>query len=131
MNTTCQPETCATKTSAKPSAGVTENPQKPHYTVNNRAEAFEILVDLPGVSKNAINIQLEDDILIIRGARQTVTPETWKPLHREIHDQPYLLRLRVNTPVNEEQLSAALEDGVLKVTLPLKSPTQARRIEIQ
>ena len=93
MNTTCQPETCATKTSAKPSAGVTENPQKPHYTVNNRAEAFEILVDLPGVSKNAINIHLEDDILIIRDTRKTVTPETMKPQHRETHDQPYLVML--------------------------------------
>ena len=132
MKTTCAPETCITPANAcTPTAGVTESVQKPRYTVASREEAVEVLVDLPGVPKSAVNIQLEDDILIIRGDRQTTTPEAWKTMHREISAQPYLLRLRVNTPVNDELPSAGLEDGVLKVTLPLKTPAKARKIEVQ
>lgn len=130
MNSTCELEPCTTNTCA-PSVGVTESPQKPRYTVANREEAFDVFVDLPGVPKSAVNIQLEDDLLLIRGERQTAAPESWKALHREISAQPYLLRLRVNTPVDDEQLSASMEDGVLKVTLPLKAPVKARKIEVQ
>ncbi len=132
MNTTCAPETCTPPANlCTPTAGVTESVQKPRYTVASREEAVDVLVDLPGVPKSAVNIQLEDDILIIRAERQTTTPETWKTLHREISAQPFLLRLRVNTSVNDELLGASLEDGVLKVTLPFKTPAKARKIEVQ
>lgn len=133
MNTTCENEACVTTPTqtCNPTAGVTESPQKPRYTVTNRDEAFEIAVDLPGVPKSAVQVQLEDDILTVRGERHTATPEAWKTRHREISAQPFLLRLRVNTPVNDEQLTASLEDGVLKVNLPLKTPAKARKIEVQ
>ena len=40
-------------------------------------------------------------------------PADWKPLHQEISTLNYQLRLNVNTPVDDEKLTAALEDGVL------------------
>lgn len=125
MNATCLSNTCET------SVGVTESLQKPRYTVARASEAFEIEVELPGVPKSAVTIDLEEDILTIRGERQVTTPESWKPLHRELSTRAYQLRLRVNTPVEEDKLTAALEDGVLKLTLPLKAAAKARRIDVQ
>ena len=113
-----------------PSVGVTESFRKPRYTVANLDEAFDIEVELPGVTKSGLSIDLDEDMLSIRGERSGGMPETWKPLHRELSGLNYQLRLRVTTPVDAEKILAKLEEGLLKVTLPIKAAAQARRIEV-
>jgi HSP20 family protein len=124
MNTTCTPNKCA------PSVGVTESLRKPLYSVVNAKEAFEIEVELPGVSKSGVSIDLEEDILSVRGERSGTALDGWKALHRELSSLNYQLRLRVTTPVDVEKIVARLEEGILKVTLPIKAAAQARRIEV-
>jgi HSP20 family protein len=124
MNTTCTANSCS------PYVGVTESLRKPRYSVANANEAFEIEVELPGVSKSGLSIDLEDDILSVRGQHSARLPDSWKPLHRELSTLDYQLRLRVTTPVDAEKIAAKLEEGILKVTLPLKAAVQARRIEV-
>jgi len=125
MNTTCSPRTCTPATS-----GVTESVRKPLYNVNGSAEAYEVRVELPGVSKSGVKLDLEENILTIRGERNTTVPEGMKALHRELSPLSYLLRLRLNTPVVEDQMSAKLEDGVLTVRLPLKEVAKPRQIPV-
>ncbi len=125
MNTTCSPSSCAPATS-----GVTESLRKPLYNVNGNAEAYEVRVELPGVPKGGVKIDLEDSILTIRGERNATVPEGMKTLHRELSPLSYLLRLRLNTPVNEEQMTAKLEDGVLTLRLPLKEVAKPRQIPV-
>jgi len=125
MNTTCSPSSCAPATS-----GVTESLRKPLYNVNGNAEAYEVRVELPGVPKGGVKIDLEDSILSIRGERNATVPEGMKTLHRELSPLSYLLRLRLNTPVNEEQMTAKLEDGVLTLRLPLKEVAKPRQIPV-
>ena len=125
MNTTCSPSSCAPATS-----GVTESLRKPLYNVNGNAEAYEVRVEMPGVPKGGVKIDLEDSILTIRGERNTTVPEGMKTLHRELSPLSYLLRLRLNTPVDEEQMTAKLEDGVLTLRLPLKEVAKPRQIPV-
>jgi HSP20 family protein len=125
MNTTCSPRTCTPATS-----GVTESVRKPLYNVNGSAEAYEVRVELPGVPKSGVKLDLEENILSIRGERSTTVPEGMKALHRELSPLSYLLRLRLNTPVVEEQMTAKLEDGVLTVRLPLKEVAKPRQIPV-
>ena len=125
MNTTCSPRTCTPATS-----GVTESVRKPLYNVNGNAEAYEVRVELPGVPKSNVKLDLEENILTVRGERSTTVPEGMKALHRELSPLSYLLRLRLNTPVNEEQMTAKLEDGVLTLRLPLKEVAKPRQIPV-
>jgi HSP20 family protein len=125
MNTTCSPRTCAPATS-----GVTESLRKPLYNVNGNAEAYEVRVEMPGVPKSGVKLDLEDNILTVRGERNTTVPEGMKALHRELSPLSYLLRLRLNTPVEEEKMTAKLEDGVLTLRLPLKEVAKPRQIPV-
>ncbi|MHB1080582.1 MAG: Hsp20/alpha crystallin family protein [Prosthecobacter sp.] len=125
MNTTCSPRTSAPATS-----GVTESLRKPLYNVNGNAEAFEIRVELPGVPKSNVKLDLEENILTVRGERSTTVPEGMKALHRELSPLSYLLRLRLNAPVSEDQMTAKLEDGVLTLRLPLKEVAKPRQIPV-
>jgi HSP20 family protein len=125
MNTTCSSPNCAPATS-----GVTESLRKPRYNIQGNAEAYEIRVELPGVPKGNVKLDLEDDILSVRAERSTTVPEGLKALHRELSPLGYLLRLRLNTPVNEEQMTAKLEDGVLTLSLPIKEAAKPRQIPV-
>ena len=126
MNATCSPSTCAPATS-----GVTESLRKPLYNVNGNSDAYEVRVELPGVPKSGVKLDIEDSILTVRGERNTTVPEGMKTLHRELSPLNYLLRLRLNTPVDEEKMTAKLEDGVLTISLPIKQAAQPRQITIQ
>lgn len=128
MNTTCCPPSTSRAT---PSVGVTETLQKPLYSVTGNADAYEVRVELPGVTKGGVKIDLEDSVLSIRAERQSTTPEGWKPLHRELSTLDYQLRLRLNTPVDEDKLKATLENGVLTLTVPVKETAKPRRVEVQ
>jgi|UniRef100_UPI0037850BDE HSP20 family protein len=125
MNATCSPRTSASATS-----GVTESLRKPLYNVNGNAEAYEVRVEMPGVPKSGVKLDLEDNILTVRGERNTTVPEGMKALHRELSPLSYLLRLRLNTPVEEDKMTAKLEDGVLTLRLPLKEVAKPRQIPV-
>jgi HSP20 family protein len=125
MNTTCSPRTSAPATS-----GVTESLRKPLYNVNGNAEAYEVRVEMPGVPKSGVKLDLEDNILTVRGERNATVPEGMKTLHRELSPLSYLLRLRLNTPVEEDKMTAKLEDGVLTLRLPLKEVAKPRQIPV-
>jgi HSP20 family protein len=126
MNTTCSPRTYTPATS-----GVTESLRKPLYNVNGSTDAYEVRVEMPGVPKTGVKLDLEENILTVRGERNATVPEGMKTLHRELSPLSYLLRLRLNTPVDEEKMTAKLEDGVLAIRLPLKEAAKPRQITIQ
>lgn len=126
MNTTCSPATSAPATS-----GVTESLRKPLYNVIGNADAYELRVEMPGVPKSGVKLDLEDGILTVRGDRDVSVPEGMKTLHRELSTLNYLLRLRLNTPVDEDKMTAKLEDGVLSIRIPLKETAKPRQIQVQ
>jgi len=103
---------------------------KPRYDVINRKDAYDVEVDLPGVKKKGLQIHINQNLLTIRGKRDTAIPSGWKSLHRELGEWDYLLRLRLNTPVDDDRMSANLQDGQLTLHLPLKESAKPRLIEI-
>jgi HSP20 family protein len=103
---------------------------KPRYRVQNAADSYSVQVELPGVKKDGLTINLDRDVLTVRGRRSTAPPADWKPLHRELNDVDYLLRLKLNVPVEDSKLSAHLADGILNVTLPVKETAKPRTIPV-
>lgn len=128
MNTTCHTPTCCAPSAT---SGVTESLRKPLYYVHGGTDAYEVRVELPGVPKNGVKLDFDDNILTVRGERNISVPEGMRTLHRELSPLSYLLRLRLNAPVEEEKLVAKLEDGVLTIALPLKQAAKPRQIAIQ
>lgn len=104
---------------------------KPRYFVDGTQEAYEVRVELPGVAKDGVSIDLEENVLTLRAKRTPSALSEWKTLHRELNGLDFLLRLRLNAQVDEEKMSAALENGILTLKLPVKEAAKPRRIEVQ
>jgi HSP20 family protein len=89
---------------------------------------FTIAVDLPGIERAALEINLDDDRLVIRGERAAegeAQRRTERPHGR------FLRRFGVPTSVDQKGISAEYKDGVLRVRLPKRKEPKARRVEIK
>ena len=117
-------------TETKAVANDARNWQRPHYDVNENAEAFSVRVCMPGVNREGVDISLEEDTLTVIGKHPHSVPETWRPLRRETSTEDYRLSLRLNVPVNEAEIQAQVQDGVLLLNLPKADEVKARKIQV-
>lgn len=106
------------------------NWRRPQYDVSENEDAFNVRVSLPGVSRDGVDISLEDDTLTVVGTRTSGVPEGWRPLRRELENGDYRLSLRLNVPVNESKIKAHVVDGVLDLSLPKADEVKPRKIKV-
>ena len=103
---------------------------RPHYEVHQDGD-YTVKVYMPGVSKDGVNIVMDNKTLSIEGQRQTHhVGENWRARYREIPTADYRLRLDLNIPVDENKISAKTENGVLVLTLPVEEAAKPRKISV-
>ena len=92
-----------------------------------------VVVDVPGVKRDDIDITLTDSTLQIKGKRESRKEEKSESIHRVERDYGSFER-RISLPceVDADRVEAGLKEGVLTIQLPksAKAKEQARRIEI-
>ena len=115
-------------------AGEPTKPEKqyvPAVDIFETAEAVNVLAEMPGVSKDGVEIELENETLTIRGV---VVPEEHggeTVLLREFEPGHYLRRFTVSETIDQEKIQATMADGVLTLVLPKVAPAKPRRIEVR
>ena len=82
----------ATCTSAT-TASSQETFSKPRYSVNASKDAYQVQVELPGVAKDGLQVNLDQGLLTVKATRKSVAQDSWKSLYRELNDSGYDLRL--------------------------------------
>ena len=106
----------------------------PQIDVQQRKDSVIVRADLPGVSKENVQVEVEGDALIISGQRREEREEGGDDQSYRLVERSYGSFYRsVPLPqgVDPDQIVAAMRDGVLTVTLPLAENARPRRIEIQ
>lgn len=101
--------------------------------VNTREDesAYFVEVDLPGVDKKSIQIDVDKDQLSISGERkykEEVKEENYYKV--ESFFGKFQRKFTLPDNVNIDDISAKNENGVLEVTIPKVSPKEAKKIEI-
>jgi HSP20 family protein len=91
-------------------------------------------MDVPGVSAENLEIELENDILTIRGERpfpygDDQDDRAWRRVERSFGRFERVLR--VPRGLDPNAIDAELHDGVLSVRIPRPEPPRPRRIEIR
>lgn len=101
----------------------------PAADVYNREHEYLIMIDLPGIEREALELSLDNDRLLVRGLR-SVERDAAQRLERK-HGR-FLRRFGPLPPtVDQSAISAEYKDGVLSVRLPKRQEQQARRVEIK
>ena len=115
------------KTGATEEAGLTI---KPAYEIKETDEAFGVTVQLPGVTKDGLELTAEEGTFRIVGRRAWKQPDGWTALYRESADAPFELVLTHDNVVDVEKIHAEIRDGVLRVALPKHEAVKPRKIVV-
>ncbi len=103
---------------------------RPVYQVQEQAEAFTVTVNLPGVTRENLQITDEDGTLTVRGERAWTSPSGWTEVYRETGQRTFSLSLYHDNVVDADKAQAELKDGVLTLSLPKSEARKPRKIAI-
>jgi HSP20 family protein len=104
-----------------------------HMNVSETEKEIRITAELPGVSPDDVDVNLDDDVLTIRGEKRFEQQDEKEDFHFVERSYGTFQRsLRLPFPVDPDQVKATFENGVLTVTLPKSAPQErARKIQVQ
>ena len=103
----------------------------PPIDIYETDEGLVLLADLPGVSLDSLELQVQDNRLTLFGRVKPPVPETAQLRYGEYGVGDFLRSFILSDKVDHEKVTASLSNGVLKVTLPRAARAQARRIPVQ
>jgi HSP20 family molecular chaperone IbpA len=91
---------------------------------------LRLWADMPGVDENAIEVELVDGVLSIRGRVATEEYANLEPLYTEYGVGNFETRFRLSNAIDGERIQAKLRNGVLELELPKVAAAKPRKIEI-
>jgi len=102
---------------------------RPVSSMSEENGVITLCLEMPGVTKEGIEIEVEGNELRIRGRRQPY-PQGLRYVLRERMDADYYEVYNLDETVDRKKVDAAMEAGVLTVTLHLREAEKPRRIQI-
>jgi HSP20 family protein len=93
-------------------------------------DALTVVMEIPGVEKNDIDVNLENDVLRVEGRINTAKYEGLEPLYTEYNVGHFARAFTLSRKIDQQNISAQVEDGVLTLTLRKSKEAQPRRIAI-
>jgi len=105
----------------------------PAVDIKETDESFLLYADIPGLNKNDINVNVENNVISISGEREITSNEDYKSYHyRERTYGSFKRSFKLPENVNEKKISADFNNGVLNVTIPKLKGTLSteRKIKI-
>jgi HSP20 family protein len=103
----------------------------PSIDVSETDNQFMITAELPGMSKEDINISLENGRLAISGERSFKNEEQGRTFHRvETQYGSFNRSFQLPDNISEESITATYEDGLLNITIDKSEDKVKKQIEI-
>jgi len=93
-------------------------------------DALTLVLDLPGVEKKDIDVELEHDVLKIEARIDFTKYEGLEPLYTEYNVGHFARAFTLSDKIDRDRIEAELEDGVLTLTLKKSPAAVPRRIPI-
>lgn len=109
----------------------TERQFLPAVDIFETDEAVTVLAEMPGVEKSGVDINLEDDVLTLKGKRESDVGKDEAVLLKEYESGSYLRRFTVSESIDQEKIEASMQDGILTLKLPKVAPAKPRKIEVK
>ncbi len=103
----------------------------PPVDVVEDANGITLYADLPGVSRDKLNLHVESDTLTIEAESDLAVPEGLASHHTEVGLARFRRVFTLSKELDTEKVSAELAQGVLKLRIPKAEHAQPRRIQVQ
>lgn len=103
----------------------------PRASIYEAGDEITILMDMPGVKAENIDITMEKNELKVNGTVSYDTPEGYSLVYREYSIGDYERSFVLPRDIDREKVNATIKDGVLKLTLTRAEEFKSRKINVQ
>jgi HSP20 family protein len=91
-------------------------------------DALTVVMEIPGVEKKDVDVSIENDVVRVEGRIDFAKYEGLEPLYTEYNVGHFARAFTLSNKIDQQQIAAQLDDGVL--TLTLKKVKEAMPIKI-
>lgn len=109
--------------------GTTNRPAVMPMDAWREGDVFHLEFDLPGVAPESIDLDVERNVLTVRAERVTQNGD-WEMLASERPRGMFSRQLVLGDNLDLDQIQAAYDTGVLRLTIPVAERAKPRKIEV-
>jgi len=102
---------------------------RPTADVREDKDGYVVEMEMPGVSKDGLELTVENGELVIVGHRAAVHP-TGQPVYRESRQFDYRRAFELDPSIDTAKINAKLDQGVLTLHLPKAEAVKPRKIAV-
>jgi HSP20 family molecular chaperone IbpA len=103
----------------------------PNADVYETEDALTVVLEIPGVEKKDVSVRLENDVLRVEGQIDFSKYEGLEPVYSEYNIGHYVRAFTLSDKIDQDGISAELDEGVLTLTLKKSKEALPRRIAIR
>ena len=93
-------------------------------------QALTVILEMPGVENDNVDVSVENDILSIEGRVDFSKYRDLQPLYIEYNVGNYSRSFELSGKVDQDRITADLKDGVMTLVLPKAEKSKPRRITV-
>ncbi|MGA2794696.1 MAG: Hsp20/alpha crystallin family protein [Roseiarcus sp.] len=93
-------------------------------------QALTVVLEMPGVSKESVEVGVENDVITIAGRIDFSKYEGLQPLYTEYNIGNYSRSFQISSKIEQDGIKAELKDGVMTLVLPKAEKAKPRRISV-
>jgi len=94
------------------------------------ADALKVILEMPGVDKDGIEVRVENDVLTIDGQVDFTKYQGLQPVYTEYNIGNYARSFELSSKIDQERITADLRDGVITLVLPKAEKAKSRKIKV-
>jgi HSP20 family molecular chaperone IbpA len=102
----------------------------PTVDIFETEDALTVVLEMPGVNKDNVDVNLEDGVLTVEGRIDFSKYEGLRPVYTEYNIGPYRRSFRISNQVDQGKIAAEMRDGVITLSLPKVEKAKPRRIQV-
>ena len=94
-------------------------------------DGVQLMLEMPGVSRDDLDVTLEKRVLTIRGKVHPTAPDKLDLVHAEYGEGDYERSFSMSQDFDPDKIEASLSNGILTLTLPRAEAAKPKKIEVR
>jgi HSP20 family molecular chaperone IbpA len=108
-----------------------ERALRPAVDIFEDSSGITLKADMPGVSRDSLDVRIDRDTLSIEGTASVSTPDNMEALYADVHSTRYQRSFSLSGELDTDNVEAGLKDGVLTLRIHKRAEHRPRKIEVQ
>ena len=102
----------------------------PSADIYESENALTVVLEMPGVSRDNVDVNIEDGVLTVEGRIDFSKYEGLQPVYSEYNVGPYRRTFQISSQIDQSGITAEMRDGIITLELPKAEAAKPRRVQV-